>query len=501
MNGKLNEKEVKGGYGRVVKYLGMFGGAQVISTFINLLRNKVASTLLGAVGIGLISMYTRTVQMFSDCTNLSLSLSAVRKLSATYENGNSDEVLYYVKVTRSVALLTGLIGMFLFLFLSPLVAGFFDDNIGFSHLYLVMLSPVLLFLSISSGEVAILRGVRRLNVLAIYALWTSAVALLVAVPMYCLLGYAGIVPSIFLIALLQMAGVLYHTLKSYKYKVSPFSFRLLRDGVDMLKLGAGYIYSTILVSCSVWLIYERISTLGGESELGLFSTGYLILTMFPSVLFAALDSEYYPRLSGAFADKRARNSIVNEQIEVHTLIQIPAILCVIMLLPYLLPLISSNDFMPAVRMTQLAMFGLIFHILTYPISFMPLSKGDTKLFIVQETVYNVANVVLVVWGYMNYGLNGAGAAILLVRVIDFLTTFSISHFKYGFNLSKLAIKNILLNGLFVLTVMFSLFALDGYLSWIVGGLAVLLSGGFSLYSLMRYGELVNKIKKRLNFMK
>jgi hypothetical protein len=111
---------------------------------------------MGTVGIGLIGLYNRTVQMFCDCTNLSLSYSAVRKLSDVYENSTADEVAHYVKVTRSIALLTGIAGMLLFIIFSPLVMEFFADGGDYSSWYFVLLSPVILFMAVSGGEVAVM---------------------------------------------------------------------------------------------------------------------------------------------------------------------------------------------------------------------------------------------------------------------------------------------------------------------------------------------------------
>lgn len=488
---------VNGEYHRVVKYLGLLGGAQGVSLFINLLRNKVASKLLGTVGIGLIGLYNRTVQMFSDCTNLSLSYSAVRKLSDTYENSTTEELAHYVKVTRSIALLTGIVGMVVFILFSPLIMKLVADGEEYSLWYIAVLSPAVLFMAVSGGEVAVLRGTRQLNSLAVYTLWTSLASLLVALPLYFIWGVNGILPSILFIALLQMSGILFHTIKLFRYRVAPFSLRLLCDGTEMLKLGAGYIYTTIVVSISAWLLYSMISELGGESELGLFSAGYLLLSMLPSVLFAALDSEYYPRLAGAFGNLKVRNAMVNEQIEVHQLVQTPIILFVIALLPLLLPLLYSVEFEPAVVMTQMAMFGLLFHVLTYPISFMPLSKGDVLLFMLQETVYNVANVVMVIVGYMYWGLDGAGVALLLARIVDFVTAISISCFRYGFRLSKCAVKYFLCNMSFALLLFSSLFFIQGILSLVCSLVAIALSVAFSAYYLARHGDIFNRILKRI----
>ncbi len=496
MSKKTINNGTSGEYGRVVKYLGLLGGAQGLSLLVNLLRNKIASTLLGAVGLGLIGLYNRTVQMFSDCTNLSLSYSAIRKLSDTYENATAEDLAHYVKVTRSIALLTGIVGMLLFVMFSPLVMKYISDGSDYSSWYFVALSPVVLFLAISGGEVAVLRGVRQLNSLAIYTLWSSFVALLVAVPVYFFFGVAGILPSILIIALLQMLGVLYNSVRLFEYKVAPFSLRLLRDGVEMLKLGAGYIYTTILTSCSVWMIYSMISNIGGDAELGLFSSGYLLLSMLPSVLFAALDSEYYPRLSGAFGNVKVRNTMVNEQIEVHLLVQTPIILAAVAVLPFLFPILYSGEFLPAVAMTRFAMFGLLFHILTYPISFMPLSKGDVLVFILQETVYNVANVTLVIIGYRFWGLEGVGIALLLARMLDLTVAFSISYFRYGFRLSPCSLGYAFASLAFAVMAFCSVFCMHGLLSWICSSVAMLMSMAFSGYFLARNGDIFNKILRR-----
>ena len=500
MSEKTRNNGTSGGYGRVVKYLGLLGGAQGVSLLINLLRNKVASTLLGTVGLGLIGLYNRTVQMFSDCTNLSLSYSAVRKLSDTYENATNADVAHYVKVARSIALLTGIIGMLLFVIFSPLVMEYISDDSNYSSWYFVALSPVVLFMAVSGGEVAVLRGVRQLNSLAIYTLWSSLVALVVALPMYFFFGIDGILPSILIVGLLQMLGILYNSVRLFGYKVAPFSLRLLRDGVEMLKLGVGYIYTTILTSCSVWMIYSNISNIGGDSELGLFSSGYLLLSMLPSVLFAALDSEYYPRLSGAFGNTKVRNTMVNEQIEVHLLVQTPLILTAVIALPFLYPLLYSGEFVPAVTMTQIAMFGLLFHILTYPISFMPLSKGDVGVFIMQETVYNVANVALVITGYRYWGLEGVGIALLFARILDLTVAFSISYFKYGFRLSHCSKKYLFMNMIFALLLSCSVFLLNGVAAWICSLAAVVSSIAVSVYFLAHHGDIFNKILKRLKLM-
>ncbi|MBQ5628028.1 MAG: oligosaccharide flippase family protein [Bacteroidaceae bacterium] len=487
-----------GNYGRAIKYLGIFGGAQGLSVLLGMLRNKFASVLLGTVGFGVIALYSRTVQLFCDTTGLSLSLSAVRRMSDVYSNEDHEAVRHCVKVVRSIALLTGLVGMLLMMLCSPLLSQWMFDGAADCTWRLLFISPVVLFMAVSGGELAVLRGVKQPGRIAFYTLWTAVSATLVTVPLYYLLGMAGIIPTIFLVALLQMAGALYFSTTLYPYRAKPFSRTLLREGVDIVKLGAGYIYTTVLVSVSLWFVYQAVTRIGGEDATGLFSAGYILVGMLPSILFAAFDSDYYPRLSGIFARREERNAMINEHIEVHLLVQVPIILCVIVLLPWLFPLLFKYEFMQAQQMTQMALFGLLFHIMTYPISFMPVSKGDTLTFAAQETVYNVAFVSLTLFGFCHYGWLGAGVGMALARIIDLTVVYSIARIRYGFSLSRKAVRSFFLALLAGVAVMLSVSASESF-PWLhyFGVAVAVLSIVVSLRALSRHGNLLSSILKRV----
>ena len=487
-----------GGYRRVIKYLGIFGGAQGVSVLLSMVRNKFASVLLGTGGFGVIALYNRTVQLFCDTTGLSLSLSAVRRLSDAYCNGDDGEVRHCVKVVRSIALLTGLVGMLLMMMLSPLLSQWMFDGDTNDMLGVALVAPAVLFIAVSSGELAILRGVKQPGKIAFYTLWTAISAVLVTVPLYYAFGTGGIIPSIFLVALMQTAGALFFSTKLYPYRSRPFSGTLLREGIDIIKLGAGYIYATVLVSGSLWLVYQVVSQLGDDSAVGIFSAGYLLVGMLPSILFAAFDSDYYPRLSGIFGRKEARNAMVNEHIEAHLLVQMPVILGVITLLPWLFPLFFSAEFVPALAMTQIALFALLFHIMTYPISFMPVSKGDTLTFVAQETIYNVAFVALTLWGFRFYGWVGAGVGMLLARMIDLLVVYLIARYRYGFRLTGRAVR------FFAMTMVFGCVVLgtalgSAHLPWLkyAGWGVVAVAAVTSLILLSRHGNILASLSKRI----
>lgn len=494
---KKEQHNVEGdGYARVLKYLGIFGGAQGLSILLNIIRTKIASKLLGVGGQTVIALSNRTIQMFSDATGLSLSFSAIKAMSAAYESCDEAVVKHCVKVVRSVALLTGMLGMILMFVLTPLISDWIFEN---SSIYyegrFLALSPVVLFMAVSNGEIAILRGVRQLNKVALYSIATSVISLLLAVPFYFFVGIGGIFPAIFLTALFQMCVLLFFSLPLYAYSVSPFSLKILREGGDIVKIGGGFIYASILTSFGMWLICALLSDIGDGNTAGLFSTAFVMITMLPGVLFAALDSEYYPRLSGIADNSALRNSMINEQVEVQLLVQSPLLMLFLVAMPLLVPLFYESEFFPAVPAAQIAMFGMFMRTMTYPISFLTLAKGDTLVFVSLETLYNVLFVALVILGYITNGFVGVGVGIALAHTIDFLLVFLVLKIRYGLTLSRNVRKYFFTQlPLFIVMLVTVVFPVYGLGYWTVGALCFLLSSVASLFFLKKQTKLPYVIK-------
>lgn len=491
------ESKTNGGYSLILKCIGLFGGVQVFSVLMSLFRNKISSSLLGVSGLGLIALFNRTVQLFNDCTNLGLPISAVRWVSEAYENEDDASVRHRVRVVRSLSLLAGVCGMFLFLLLSPLVMGWLSDgdlSDGFPNV--VCLAPVLLFMAVYGGELSVLRGVRELDKLAKSSLLIAAASVAVVAAAYYFFGLAGILPAIFLLALLQMVGVLYFSLKCFRYEVAVFSSSLLREGKGLVKIGLGYVYASVLASCSIWLLYKLLFDCGGDVAVGLFSAGYLLVTMLPQVLFAALDFDYYPRLSGVFAKKDERDTMVNEHIEVHLLVQIPVIAVFMLMQPLLIPLLYTSDFVEVVHMTQIALLGLVFNCIAHPISFMALAKGDRRAYFIQETGHFVLLVLLLFWGYRVFSFVGVGIAMALVYAADLLVVSVIARRRFAFVMSGDVLRHFLFNLPFVALLLYTVVEFEGWLYWVSGGVCVAASSVISLLLMKRQGVQFLRLFKR-----
>ena len=153
-------------YRHILKYMGIFGGVQGLNILMSIVRNKVVAVLLGTAGMGLISLFNATVRLVSDSTNLGLSMSAVRELSAAYEQGDEERLKHRIQIIRMWVALTAIAGMLLCILLSPLLNRF-TFSWGNHTLHFVALSPTIAFLALAAGETAILKATRQLRQLAL----------------------------------------------------------------------------------------------------------------------------------------------------------------------------------------------------------------------------------------------------------------------------------------------------------------------------------------------
>ena len=497
-NEEKHDKKELNGYERALKYMGVFGGTQSFAILLGVVKTKFAAKLLGAAGLGIIAMYNRTLQMLSDFTNLSLSFSAVRQIAEAHEEGDMNKLQHWIKVLRSWAFLTAVVGVFLAIVLYPFLGKWvFEGNAYYTSRFL-LLSPVVGFMAVIGGELAILKGVHSLYNVAKYTLWTSLLGLVISVPLYLCMGIAGIFPAIFLTSLVQMVVVLCYSLPLYPYRIAPFSRRLLRDGLDMVKFGVGYIFAAIMGSFSTWLVCKMLIDLGNGMVVGFYSTGLTLMSLLPGILHASIDSDYYPRLSSVNKDIVAMNRMVNEQAEVQLLIQAPLLMAYSLALQLLVPLLYDFELMAAVPMTQLAMFGMFIRTMTYPMSYLPLARGDSKVFIFQETVYDVIYVLFVVLGYKFYGLIGVGVAIAVAYFIEWIVVCVVAFLKYGFVLSKGIVRCFVLQlPMFLLLLFVTQTFKGGATYWALGFLVVLVSGIFSFYLLSKRLSLIKHLIGRI----
>ena len=494
----MSENE-KGAYGQVLKYTGIFGGVQGLNVIVSLVRNKLAAILLGPAGMGLVSLFNATVAFISQATGFGISMSAVRHISELTESGDEAQRAYYIKVVRAWSLLAALLGVLVCVAIGP----FLSSNTfawGNHTLHFILLAPAVGMIAVTAGETAILKGTRQLKPLVVVQTFTILATLILTVPAYYFFGQAGIVPVIVLMALVTLLFTVNYSWRLYPLQLSG-SKGILGDGMEMIRLGVAFTLAGIVGAGSEMLIRSWLNLQGDLDAVGLYNAGYMITVTYASMVFSAMEADYFPRLSAVNGDVPATNETVNKQTEVTLLIIAPMLVGMMVLLPVLTPLLLSEKFMPIVAMTQVAALAMFFKAITLPAAYITLARGYSLLYLSLETAYFIVFVLLMMYGYRHWGLLGTGIAITAANVFDFFMIHTVAYFRYGYKMSSAVMRYSAIHILIGLLAFFTTITVDGFVYWVFGIGLSLVSLLFSLLILHQKTHLWAALMKRLPWLR
>lgn len=491
----MENKEKQNGYSHIMKYTGLFGGIQMLNMLVGVVRNKMVAMILGPGGMGLLSLFNSTIKLVSESTNMGISMSGVKTISQNFDDEANDKLCESVKMIRLWSLLTALLGF--------VVCALFGSSInsltftwGDHSFHYMMLSPVIAFMAITGGETAVLKGTRQLTNLMMISFYYVLITAVISVPIYYYIGEKGIVPSLVLAAFVNMVLALYCSTKKYPYRLS-FNKELLVKGSSMIRLGIALVLAGILGSGADFLIRTILNTYGYLDEVGLYNAGYMMIFVYAGIVFSAMESDYFPRLSAIRNDVEAQNKCVNQQIEVTLLLISPLLIAFLIGMPILLPLLYSGHFMPVLGMIQVAVMAMFVRALALPVEYIPLAKGNSILYLFIEALYDIMIVVLTFVLYNWMGLLGAGVALTLSMIVDYVVAYIVIKAKYGYSISIEVLKYVAMQ--FPLGILAFLVTMveSRLLYWSMGLLLIIVSLAISLTILHKKTTLWEKLKKKI----
>ena len=481
-------------YRHVLKYTGIFGSVQVLVILIGLVRNKAMALLLGAGGIGFNSLMTSMQNFASQATNLGISFGAVPRLSEYFEQGDVRRQEYYMMVIRLWSLIAAVLGLLLCVAVSPFV-----NEVSFTWgdhtLHYAMLGFSVAFMALTSGETAILKATRHLGSLARIQVLTAIVAVILSLPLYFFWRHRGIVPAILLVSFATMVVTMVFSYCRYPLRLS-FRRSLLSDGASMIRLGVAFVLAAAVGSASEMFIRSFLNVEGGLDVVGWYNVGFMITITYAGMVFSSMESDYFPRLSAVQKDIAATNDTVNKQVEVSLLLLAPMLIALLALLPVLIPMLFSREFLPVISMAQVTVLAMYFKVLTMPVAYISLARSRSLVFLSLETSYYLALVVAVVVGFRYWGIYGTGVAIVVAHAFEFVLTMTVAKIKYSYRSTRTIATYALAQMAFGVLAFVVSRASDGWIYWITEAALAIASTAYSLNILRQKTHLWETLKQK-----
>jgi O-antigen/teichoic acid export membrane protein len=487
--------ENKSSYRQIIKATSLFGGVQVFNIIIGIIRSKFLAVLLGPAGMGIAGLINSTTGLITSVTNFGLGTSAVKNVAEAYATQNENKISVVIGVFKKLVWLTGLLGTIVTFFAAPLLSHFAFGNYDYTIAFRCV-SVTLLLGQLSVGQLVILQGMRQIKLLAKVNMGASVLGLALSIPIYFWLGQKGIVPAIIITSMLGLSISLFYAAKVKVPKATIDIATVKKEGMGMLKMGFLLSLSNLVGLGIAYVLSIFIGRVGGVDQVGLYNAGFAIVNGYIGMIFAAMATDYFPRLSAVASNNSDANKLINQQAEIGILIIAPILAIFLVFISTIVAILYSSKFFAINGMMQFIALGIFFKMITWCMGYMILAKGDSKLFFISELFANAYTLALNMFFYKVYGLNGIGMAFIVAYMLGVIQSFIILKWKYSFSFEQMFFK--------IFVVQFSLvigcFLLVKYIQGLYLYLAVIpliaITAGFSIVELNKRLDIVSLIQSK-----
>jgi O-antigen/teichoic acid export membrane protein len=420
--------ENKNSYSNILKATGLFGFTQLFKLVIGVVNSKLISVFLGPVGMGVFGLLNNTIAIITSATGFGISISGVKAVVDAKEESEA-KLNITLQVLKVWSLVTGgiaaLFSIIFSSFLSQWTFGTTDKYYYFIYLALAFLAT-----SFATTQMVILQGLRKIKLIGLVSVLSAFLSLLVNVPLYYFYKIDGLLPAIIATAFIYFLVHWYFT-RNLKTAATYLSFKdYFAEGRPLIKLGFLLSLNSVFGYLCAFLIKLFLNQQGQETALvGFYEVSTVILISYLGLIFNAMGSDYYPRLTAVKNDNFVLSKLVNDQIEIGLLIVVPAVFALYFIAPWLIPLLYSKDFSPVLDVLKLGLFAVILKTIIWPLSFVILAKGNNKQYFKQELISDALYLMFTYFLFKKWGLVGVGFAM----VLHFLT--------YGFYIFYFVNKN------------------------------------------------------------
>lgn len=479
-------KSTSTSYKTIFKATTLFASVKVVTVLVSLIKNKIVAILLGTSGTGVFGILTNSLNLINSIADLGLSKSAVRNISEANETGDSKNINKNISIFRKLLFYTSLSSSIISILFSKQLSvwAFGNDEYTWSF---ILLSIAVFFNSISVGQIAIMQGLRKVKILAKASSLGAFFGLIVSVPCFYFLKEDGIVPSIIASAAasLLFSSKFLRELKIEKQSVE--AENLKKKGKNMIYLGLAMMMISFMFALSGFIIRAYISRQSGVAEVGIFQSGYTIISGYFGMIFAAMSADYFPRLSAINKDNKLVEKEVNQQAIVSLILISPLVHLILLMAPLMIELLYTNKFLPAVDYVQWAVFGIIFQAGSQTMGMVLIAKNRPTVFIftvlIFQSIFLLNNIIL----YDKYGIVGLGIAFALNMTIHFIGTQFLMKFLYQVTFGKSFYK---IFTVVLLLTLFSFLIVQIEEFWLRYSIGFIILGISALYSLKIFKKIM-----------
>lgn len=423
-------------YLTILRSSSIIGSAQIINIAVGLVKMKVAAVLLGPAGVGLIGLYQSLVQTAASVTALGIGTVGTRQIAIAHAEGGDFAVGRTRRTLFWGTMILALIGAAIFWLASGWIARvMLADESRADEVAWLSLGVALTVAAGSQG--ALLTGLRRVGDLAQINVGSGVIGTALGVLALWNWGAQGMIAMVLVAPLASF--LLGHL---YVLRLGPAAGshtglpEMAREWRAMASLGFAFMLSGLVSTLGHLVVRTFVQRELGAVALGQFQAAWGIGMTYLGFVLSAMGTDFYPRLTAAIQDHATATRLVNEQTEVALLLCAPLLLAMLGLAPWVMHLLYTAEFGPAVEILRWQLLGDILKVISWPLGFVLLAAGAGKIFVLTETLGISVFVLGVLIGLPLIGVTATGVAFFAFYVAYLPLVWWIGRRKIGFRWTR-----------------------------------------------------------------
>jgi enterobacterial common antigen flippase len=395
----------------------ILSGSSAVSIVLGLASSRVLATILHPSGYGYYGLLQSLVTVASLLCGMGMATGLVR-LGAGAAKRNDYTTM--ASLCGGAWLLVALLGTPVLIVFALFRASISSWALGTpDHAGAILIMGVTLLFSVSMNiQNGILNAWHRVEALATYGIVNSVINAVTGILGVLFWRERGVVPAILASAILGWAASRYFLYRAVgAVRIRTTFHQKLAAARKLLAFGAPYTAS-VMAGNGIQLAMPMVVVhLLNADGVGYYKAATAISVGYLGFLVAAMTQDYYPRVSAVRDQPRLLISIINEQHRLIMLLAAPIILCALALVPYLVPLVYSRRFMPAVDILEWQLIGDFFRFSSWTLSFAILARCKPSMYFLTESLSGIITLSTTWIAVRLFGLQGLGIGFIVANVL------------------------------------------------------------------------------------
>ncbi|MEY4386958.1 MAG: hypothetical protein RLY20_2241, partial [Verrucomicrobiota bacterium] len=353
-------------YRQIFKSTAVVGGASMVTALVGMVRQKATTVLLGTEGYGLVGLFSSGISLIGVITGFGLGMSGVRQIAESNGAGDQQKLARTVRALRFISLTCGSLGL--------LVALVFCRQLSWAtfHSYnyasgFALVGVTLFFLGVSTGQIALLQGLRRIREMAAAQIFGAVLGSIVGVAVIYILRERGVVWFLLSVSGATALASWWFARRIDVGKPVMTANDFVAEGRGLLGMGMAMMTASLVANGKDYLTRVWINHDLGLVSVGLYLASWNMSSQYVGLILGAMQADFAPRLTAVAKDHPQVNRLVNEQMELGVLLALPGVVATLTFAPWVLHLFNSRDFVVAADLMRWLMIGNFLRVVVWPL--------------------------------------------------------------------------------------------------------------------------------------